>query len=210
MKLRDILHRKSPPLPWQEGENIPWFETGFSERMLREHLAQDHDLASRRQLIIDQHVNWIHETLLEGKPGKILDLGCGPGLYTQKLAEGGHRCLGIDYSPASITYAREAAQAEDLNIEYQQEDVRSADYGDSYDLVMMLFGEFNIFQMRDGELILQKAYKALIPGGILLLEPHLYEDVKKVEKSAFTWFTAQSGLFSDKPHICLEESYWDE
>jgi predicted TPR repeat methyltransferase len=44
--------------------------------------------------------------VLQSEPQRILDLGCGPGLYTQRLASLGHTCVGIDISPASIAYAR--------------------------------------------------------------------------------------------------------
>jgi 2-polyprenyl-3-methyl-5-hydroxy-6-metoxy-1,4-benzoquinol methylase len=50
---------------------------------------------------------WIHEHLLEGKPSSILDLGCGPGFYSHRLAARGHRCHGIDFGPASIEYAQQ-------------------------------------------------------------------------------------------------------
>ena len=48
MKLSDITSRTSAPVPWSEGDNIPWDDPDFSERMLKEHLSQEHDLASRR------------------------------------------------------------------------------------------------------------------------------------------------------------------
>ncbi len=32
---------------WNEGYKIPWNDPAFSERMLQEHLSQDHELASR-------------------------------------------------------------------------------------------------------------------------------------------------------------------
>lgn len=35
----------------------------------------------------------------------MLDLGCGPGLYSHRLATLGHRVHGIDFGPASIAYA---------------------------------------------------------------------------------------------------------
>ena len=38
---------------------IPWDEPAFSQRMLANHLSQDHDWASRRQEIIEQQVEWI-------------------------------------------------------------------------------------------------------------------------------------------------------
>lgn len=58
---------------------IPWDEPAFSQRMLANHLSQDHDWASRRQEIIEQQVEWIASQLSPG--AHILDLGCGPGLY---------------------------------------------------------------------------------------------------------------------------------
>ena len=48
MTLADIVSRKTPPIAWAEGENIPWDDPAFSERMLAEHLSQKHNLASRR------------------------------------------------------------------------------------------------------------------------------------------------------------------
>jgi 2-polyprenyl-3-methyl-5-hydroxy-6-metoxy-1,4-benzoquinol methylase len=54
-------------------------------------------------------VAWIHAELLGGTPTDVLDLGCGPGLYTERLAALGHRCVGIDVSPASIAFARARA-----------------------------------------------------------------------------------------------------
>ena len=47
MKISGLIERAAVPVPWGEGDNIPWSEAGFSERMLAEHLSQAHDLASR-------------------------------------------------------------------------------------------------------------------------------------------------------------------
>lgn len=38
---------------------IPWDEPAFSQRMLENHLSQDHDWASRRLTVIEQQVTWI-------------------------------------------------------------------------------------------------------------------------------------------------------
>jgi 2-polyprenyl-3-methyl-5-hydroxy-6-metoxy-1,4-benzoquinol methylase len=100
LELLDIIRRQSVPKPWAEGEKIPWNDPDFSKRMLYEHLSQKHGAASRRFDIIDKHVNWIHNQVLKGNPTRVLDLGCGPGLYTNRLARLGHSCVGIDFSPA--------------------------------------------------------------------------------------------------------------
>lgn len=209
MKLIEISRRQKVPPPWAEGEKIPWDAPGFSNRMLKEHLSQKHDAASRRFEIIDRHVTWIHETILNENPTRILDLGCGPGLYAHRLARLGHRCVGIDFSPASIAYAREQAEKEGLDCRYVLQDIRGADYGDDFGLTMLIFGELNVFRPAEAKGILQKAHRALAPSGLLLIEPHTFEAVVKIAKRPSTWYSSEGGLFSDEPHLCLQESFWD-
>ncbi len=209
MILRDIFDRKSPPEPWSEGDNIPWSNPGFSRRMLREHLAQSHDLASRRSDKIDAHVEWIHREVLSGNPTKILDLGCGPGLYSSRLARLGHRCVGIDFSPASMEYAKEQAASENLSCGYLHADIRFTEYGSGYGLAMLIFGEFNVFKPADAVHIMGKAHAALDEGGVLLLEAHTSEAIREFGLRPASWYSAESGLFSDLPHLCLQENFWD-
>ncbi len=208
MKLLDVVQRQPIPEPWAEGEKIPWSEPAFSQRMLQEHLSQEHDAASRRAEIIERQVDWIHHHVLGGNPGQILDLGCGPGLYASRLAKRGHTCLGIDYAPASIAYAQAQAERENLACTYQQQDIRAADYGGGHDLVMLIFGEFNVFRPSEARRILAKAYRALQPGGRLLLEPHTFSAVRQLGEQPPSWYAARGGLFSDRPHLCLSESFW--
>jgi SAM-dependent methyltransferase len=209
LRLLDIIHRQSVPRPWAEGEKIPWNDPDFSRRMLNEHLSQEHDAASRRFEIIDKHVKWIHSQVLKRNPTRILDLGCGPGLYTNRLARLGHRCVGIDFSPASIAYAREQAEEAGLKCTYIQQDIRTADYGDGYGLVMSIFGEFNVFRPGEARGILEKACRALVPNGFLLLEPHTFEAVVKIGEQPSSWYSTETGLFSEEPHLCLQENFWD-
>jgi len=210
VRILDLVGRKAVPEPWAEGDNIPWSEPGFSGRMLAEHLSQAHDMASRRFEVIDKHTAWIHDKLLDGKQSKILDLGCGPGFYASRLAKLGHECVGIDYSPASIEYAVEQAGKEKLSCKYLHEDIRKADFGTGFGLAMLIYGELNVFRPAEAKAILTKANRALNKNGILLLEPHSFGVVKNIGEQSSSWYSAKSGLFSDEPHICLEESFWDE
>lgn len=210
MKLIDIIHRQPNPQPWFEGEKIPWNDPTFSKRMLNEHLSQAHDAASRRSETIDAQVDWIHQFVLKGRPSRILDLGCGPGLYTARLAGLGHTCTGIDFSPASIAFAKEQAIARNLHCQYSEADIRSAEYGSGYNLVMSIFGEFNVFRPEDARVILQKSFAALKAGGYLLLEPHTFEKVRELGNQSRSWHAAESGLFGDEPYLYLQENIWAE
>lgn len=210
MNVLDIVRRAEPPEPWLEGDNIPWHEPGFSARMLREHLSQEHDSASRRAEKIDRHVAWIHETVLSQRPSRVLDLGCGPGLYCLRLAALGHECTGIDYSPASVRFATRQAAEQGLSCTYVEGDLREAPYGSGRGLAMMLYGELNVFAPEDARVILAKAHAGLAEDGTLLLEPHDFAAVKRMGEEPATWYSSRSGLFMDAPHLCLTEHHWHE
>jgi SAM-dependent methyltransferase len=207
MKLQDILQRNMDPKPWVEGERIPWEDPAFSQRILREHLAQEHDAASRPTIKIKKHVDWIQHHLLAGKPAQILDLGCGPGLYTARLARLGHTCQGIDIAPAAIEHAIKNAPE---GCHYHLADIRDAEFGSDYDLVIFIFGALNLFRPADASLILRKACQALKPGGLLLLEASSLDAVDQIGNQPAMWYSAESGIFSDTPHLCLMETFWDD
>lgn len=209
MDLRDIIERKIPPDPWEEGEKIPWNDPAFSERILATHLSQESDWASRREAVVDRHVDWIGKRFLDG-PSSILDLACGPGLYARRLAARGHRCVGIDFGPASIRHAREEAAAAGLEIAYHLADVREAEFGENFDLVMMVFGEFGVFRREEAFDILCRARAALAPGGRVLVEVATCEEIERQGKEPPWWQALERGLFSDRPHLWLEEHFWRE
>lgn len=60
------------------------------------------------------------ERLLALQPGeRVLDVGCGNGVSTRRLAELGARITGIDYSAAFIELARARPTAHDERIDYR-------------------------------------------------------------------------------------------
>jgi len=205
----DIVNRAPNPAPWSEGDNIPWNDPAFSERMLAEHLSQEHDLASRRSSTIDEHVGWIFATVLGGRPARVLDLGCGPGLYAHRLASLGCEVVGLDFSPASIRHAIEVAGDHKDNCRFVRADVRDADFGGGFDLVMMIFGQLNVFPRDRAMEILAKAHAALAPGGRLLLEVQAAAQIQAGGEAGPSWYSAASGLFFDRPHLVLQENAWN-
>lgn len=208
--LHAIIERPMPPAPWAEGDNIPWNEPAFSERMLVEHLNQEHDLASRVTGTIDAQVSWIHSSVLHERPSRVLDLACGPGLYLNRLGERGHSGVGIDFSPASIRYATHEATVGDFDIDYVERDIRETDFGSGFDLVLLLYGQINVFQRHEAADIVRRASLALNPGGALIVEPQTFEHVRAVGMTEPSWSSHQAGLFSPEPHLLLTEAYWNE
>jgi SAM-dependent methyltransferase len=200
----------SSPAPWSTARsNIPWDDPGFSRRMLVEHLSQSHDAASRRFGSINAQVAWIHEILLSGEPSRVLDLGCGPGLYTERLARLGHVCHGIDIGPASIAHARETAERDGLACTYEVGDIRTASFGEGFDLVMLLYGEPSVFSPDTLRTICTRAASALEPDGVLLLEPHTEHGVAVIGEESPTEDDLGRGLFLDAPHRLRTEGRFD-
>ncbi|MHC4325671.1 MAG: class I SAM-dependent methyltransferase [Planctomycetota bacterium] len=195
---------------WDGAYKIPWDDPDFSRRMLAEHLSQEHDLASRNREMIHSQVQWIHEHICNSTPAKLLDIGCGPGFYIEQFAALDYDCCGIDFSPASIEYARNQLGDKAKLIEG---DVRSVEFGSGYDLAMMVYGEFNVFSPDECRKILSKTFEALSPGAKLLLEAHTFDAVERIGRAPDSWYKSGpglQGLFSDNPHICLTENLWLE
>jgi SAM-dependent methyltransferase len=200
----------SPPEPWSEGRTIPWDDPEFSTRMLEAHLSQAHDGASRRDTLIAEHIAFIEREVLTKSPARILDLGCGPGLYCLRLAEHGHECTGVDFGPASIEYARAQASKRGLACKFELGDIRNVRFDGQFDLVMLLYGELNLFQPEDTDALLQSCRDALAPGGRLLLEVHSHDLTKRTGERPPRWSVVQSGLFSERPHVRCDQAFWLE
>ncbi len=118
------------------------------------------------------------------------------------------------FRPAAIAHARDLAQREDLPCTYDLADLRRAPFGTDSDaafgLVMMISGQLNVFRRDEAYAILKRACDAFTPGGQLLLEPQRFATVVASGSAAPSWYAAADGLFSDRPHLQLKESFWDE
>lgn len=192
---------------WNGDYKIPWGDPDFSRRMLAEHLSQDHDLASRRMEWVDKQVAWIHAELLACEPSRILDLGCGPGFYSHRLGVLGHRCWGIDLGPASVEYAQQH-NPEQSPCEFALGDIRYCDYGTSYDLAMVLYGELNVFAPDEALAILRKAHASLTSQGRLIIEVQAPEAIEGMGRAEASEHELEAGLFSDGPHSWRTENEW--
>lgn len=208
MDISTIISGSHPMRLSPDESKIPWDEPAFSQRMLENHLSQEHDWASRRLAVIEQQVEWIASQLPVG--ARILDLGCGPGFYTQRLAERGYCCTGVDFSPASIAWARQQAQVAGLNIEYLLQDIRAYSPKNTFDFIMMTFGELNVFNAVDARTLINRCAQWLVSGGKLLTEVHTFDEVKRQGMAEPGWQRCQQGVFLDRPHLLLTEHVWEQ
>src|SRR5579864_8090421 len=114
--MRRKLHPSSIPpwpAPFDSSAELDWGNPEYARRLLREHLDQSHDGASRRRTVIAGQVRRLRR-LLPAAPARILDAGCGPGLYAVPLAAMGYDVTGIDVSAAALRHARGLARSAHL------------------------------------------------------------------------------------------------
>ena len=120
-----------------------WTDAHTSEQMLAYHLNPDIDVSSRRAAFVDRSVEWIASRFDVGSGTKVADFGCGPGLYTTRLARKRAATTGIDFSTRSIDYARDVAEREGLTVRYEHADYLEFETDARFDLILMIMC-FNI------------------------------------------------------------------
>ena len=109
--------------------------------------------------------------LLELEPGlELLDLACGHGRIANPLAERGVRVTGLDATPLFLELARADAGERGVEVDYVEGDMRSIPWSARFDRVLNWFTSFGYFGDDDNRRVLQEAYEALKPGGLLAVE----------------------------------------
>lgn len=101
---------------------------------------------------------------------RVLDVACGHGRLTNRLAARGFRMTGVDRSPAFLELARKAAVQAGLAVDYRQGDMRDLAFDDVFDRVMLTFTAFGYFHDEDNLLVLRRVRRALAPGGRFLFD----------------------------------------
>ena len=102
--------------------------------------------------------------LLEPRQGeRILDLGCGTGHLTSRIAAAGASVVGIDKSPAMIESARKAYP----ELEFIESDGTTIGFSSEFDAV---FSNATIHWIKDQAALASAIWRALKPGGRFVAE----------------------------------------
>lgn len=114
--------------------------------------------------------DFIEKEIDTDKSLKIIDIGCGTGRHTIELTKRGYDVTGIDLSDSLLQRAREKAQEQSLEIDFQKQDARKLPFEGGFDLAIMLC-EAGFSLMETDEMnfeILKNATKALKDNGKLI------------------------------------------
>jgi len=163
------INTKPKPFEFYTAKEL-WTDEHTSNEMLAFHLNDEIDAASRNSVFIERSVEWITSQFGVRSGTKVADFGCGPGLYTIRLAERGASVTGIDFSARSLEHARSEVAGLGLKIEYLHDDYLDCTLDGQFDLVLMIMCDFCTLSRSQRKTLLLEFQRVLDTDGYLLLD----------------------------------------
>jgi ubiquinone/menaquinone biosynthesis C-methylase UbiE len=115
----------------------------------------DHDVSQNRSALT---------AAMPKNPGRILDLGCGPGRDIVAFQTEGHQVIGLDATPAFVEMAKQVS-----NSEVWQQNFLALDLPEQY--FDGIFANASLIHVPQAEMlrVLKDLYRSLIPGGAIAM-----------------------------------------
>lgn len=196
----ESVSRKPRPFSVYTAREL-WTDEHTSEQMLTFHLDGETDLSSRRTGFIDDSVRWLKEHFELSEGSRVIDFGCGPGLYTSRFARLGAEVVGIDFSPRSIEYARARAGRENHELTYIEADYLEFQPKGTFDLITMIMCDFCALSPTQRATMLRRFEGLLSTKGRIVLDvysPRAFADKQEglaVEKNQLNGFWSANPYF---------------
>lgn len=178
-----------------------WTDPHVSEQMLHFHLDGSVALSSETTEFIEASVAWMVGAFHLTDRSRVLDLGCGPGLYANRLARAGIDVTGIDFSSRSIAYAREAAARDGLRATYLNEDYLAWQSSLRFDLVTMIMRDYCALAPDQRSALLRKVESLLEPGGAFLFDVDSCVAMERRAQAASYAPSTAGGFWSRNPYF---------
>ncbi len=201
MKLKDTIDYCSNIKLYKKGSAVMWTDEHISKQLLKAHLDPNTDAGSRNKNKIEKLCRWIQKSFGEGRK-KLLDLGCGPGLYTEWFAKLGFNVSGVDFSQSSIDYAVKNAGTKGRDINYRCMDYFKLEAENEVDIITMIYCDFCVLSGIEQSDLLNSIRHMLRPGGVFIFDVY-NEGIMKVKNEDRTWECASGGFWRKKEYINL-------
>jgi SAM-dependent methyltransferase len=168
-----------------------WWETFFDDDYLRTVRPP-----TREQVV--HQVEFI-ERRLGLRPGaSLLDVGCGLGLQVLELNARGYVGVGLDLSLPMLTRASEEAQTRGVRVNFLHGDMREMVFEAAFDAVICMGTTFGYFDDETNRRVLERLYRALKPGGALMIDVVNRDHVLPSQPN-LVWFEGEGC-------VCMEET----
>ena len=199
--------QKRPVIDQQQSTKALWTDPHIAQQMLTFHLDPTNDAASYRHEIIDSAVDWMvnHFDLHEGDT--YLDLGCGPGIHTRRMAVRGLSVTGVDFSEYSIQYARKKAQEQNLTVDYRCQNYLDIDILNTFDLVSLISCDFCALIPEDRIVFLRNVYSVMKDTGIFYFDFHSKARLHQLHEFSSWTYHDNGGFYSEDSHLLLTNQF---
>lgn len=205
--INEIFKYLKKPELYAESNSKFWDDEHISKGMLEAHLDPNCDASSRNHVFIDNSVQWISEIAPSKKFKKLLDLGCGPGLYAEKFYKEGYAVTAIDFSKRSINYAKEKAKENGSDIQYIYDNYLHMDYDNEFDLITFIFCDYGALSNCQRKIMLRKIYTAMKSGGKFIFDVFTVKNYENKGESTTWYLNEGSGFWKENTYLCMEAHY---
>jgi SAM-dependent methyltransferase len=184
-----------------------WTDQHTSEQMLAFHLNGEIDVSSRRTSFIEDSVRWMASCFDLSPKSRIIDFGCGPGLYTSRFADLGAAVYGVDFSARSIEYAREFADQNGLDISYTEADYLEYRPKGEFNLITMIMCDYCALSPEQRAALLVKFKELLSEGGRIVLDVYSLSALADKKEVSFYEKNQLNGFWSAEPYYAFVSSF---
>ena len=199
--LQDLVH---VPEPFAVGgPQELWSDPHVQRQMLAFHLDPDIAAASRDHAFIARSVGWIIDALGVGEGTRVLDLGCGPGLYANPLAEHGARVHGIDLSAVAIEAGTQRARSDRASFEVG--DYLTAALPD-HDLALLIYCDYGAMSPTDRRRLLERVRARMADDGRLLVDLHSEHRFAQLEEGCTVAERLMDGFWAPGPYVGIHQT----
>ncbi len=167
----------------------PWWEELFSEDFVRASWKVSDEQIKRE-------VTFVEESLGVAPGGVVLDLGCGSGQHAVELASRGYGVVGYDLSLYQLALAADIAQERSQKINFLQGDMREMAFEEMFDGIFCWNTSFGYFEEDKNFSVAERAFRALRPGGMLLVDV-MNRDFVAAHTPSSVWFEGDSCVCMD-------------
>ncbi|OLQ93067.1 methyltransferase [Vibrio panuliri] len=206
---KKITSATAKPIVWSEyTADVLWTDEHIAKQMLSFHLNPDLSLASRTLPFIEASVTWLVSEFGLNETSKVIDFGCGPGLYTHRLkAKGVGTVVGLDFSKNSLKHATEQAEQASLDIEYRYGNY--LEYSDSreFDLITLVMCDLCALNPTQRSELFGKFKSLLASNGSIALDVYTATRFANQNESLSLERNAMNGFWSDKDYWCIQSSF---
>lgn len=195
------------PVAFEIGAPL-WNDEYISRHMLLAHLDETNDKASYNKMLRRQVVKSIVLDCNLSNGDRVLDLGCGPGLYAKEFMNYGVNYTGIDISSQSLGYAMIHKGDFKNNIHYIQGDYTNYVFEKKYDCVIMIWCDFGALSPDMRSNMLKNVYDAMKPGSYFCFD--IFSSNSPFKESSSTWRVEYDGFWQKGLYAVLERDKYYE